>query len=199
MAWLEEWEEQLGGRIKSVLILALAAFLLMEYNNGNIAYRMVEPVASVKVTSECENQNPIDSYFQKLEGSVPQECMARFDLIYLECWEMELAHAYHILSQELPASFFEAGGYGTKGQESFSEFTLAQSYLENYYGSYVEKQEDLVRPGDAVKTRLELTKAQTLRLYQLIHKEQNLKLAELFVFEEEDAKRLLENSGVWNR
>lgn len=228
MAWLEEWEEQLGGRVKSVLILALAAFLLVEYNNGNIIYRMVEPAdsgkvaiygeeAAVPMTAPAGYENPIDSYFQEVEASVPQELQGRFYLIYLECWETELVHAYNLLAQKLPASFFEEDGYGTDGQEAFWDFTLAQGYLESYYGNDLTAEdmatgrdvkigenvetEGIVKAGNDARTRLELTRAQTLRIYQLILKEQNwnAELTGLFSFEEESARVMLVNSGILSK
>lgn len=181
MGFFEGSEWQLGGRLKSVLIVMLSAMLVFAYaamsgkrpDNGQAAGN-----AGVIDAYPDIGGNPVDRYFLEIEQRLPENMRNRWQQLYLDAWEQELAHAYELMAQELPETFFAEGGYGLRARQSFGEFVEAQGYLEGYYADGIPGERETV--ADA---RLELARAQALRLYQQIcEKRAGEEMADLYLF-----------------
>ncbi len=194
MAWFEEWEWQLDGRMKSVAIVALAALLLTTYGK----------MQGQKGIADGKEENPIDQYFEERaevfeEGGMEPE---EYFLIYLECWEMELAHAYECMGKDVPESFWENGGYGREAKSHFESFVREQGYLESYYqngaGYFAEDGTKEMEQGscDALQARIELIRLQTLRIYETIQEKQDgiPPSGTWFAFDSLEAEKMLKNS-----
>ncbi len=174
-----EWEGRMGGRIKSVLIVALSALLLWVYAKaGESEGFRVREVSSGQAVGEPGDGNPVDRFFlggEDLSGSERD----RWQQLYLDAWERELTHAYELMGEELPESFLAEGG-GLRAGAAFGEFLEAQSSLEGYYAQGVGRES-----GAVTDVRLELTRAQAQRLYGLIgEKKGDGAGAELYLFPE---------------
>ncbi len=210
---LEEWERELGGRVKTVLVLALAACLLVQYNKSNtLELRPVQGSTvqngDIRLGQEAAD-NPIDRYFAEREAVVPAEQLRQYRLVWLECWEEELRYAYERLGEALPSSFWEQDGYLGQAREHFRDFVRAEGYLESYYEVYgeqgVQTAQEQGKPGAGVtglEVQLTLTREQTLRIHALIRERQGMseqaeKEAEgQFTFEREAAEAMLKRVGL---
>ena len=177
MGFFEEFEWKLGGRLKSVLIVILSAMLVFFY----AAMReraQADGQAADFGTAESFGDNPIDRYFLEIEQSIPGNMRDRWQQLYLDAWEQELAHAYELMGQELPETFFGEDGYGMRARQSFGEFMEAQSYLEGYYAGGMSGERETT-----ASARLDLARAQTLRLYrQICEKRTGEEMADLYLF-----------------
>lgn len=214
---LEEWERELGGRVKTVLVLALAASLLVQYNKSNILE--LRPVQGSIVqngdirleqeAAESMEDNPIDRYFAEREAVVPAEQLRQYRLVWLECWEEELRYAYERLGEALPSSFWEQDGYLGQAREHFRNFVRAEGYLESYYEMHgeqgIQTAQEQGKPGADVtglEVQLTLTREQTLRIHALIREQQGLstqaekETEEQFTFEREAAEAMLKRVGL---
>ncbi|MCM1044598.1 MAG: hypothetical protein NC417_03725 [Candidatus Gastranaerophilales bacterium] len=171
IGFFEDYEWKLSGRIKSVLIVFLSAMLLLFYAE-------MREQAPAPNEAESLRDNPVDSYFLEMEQRISGNMRDRWQQLYLDAWEQELAHAYELMGQDLPELFFEEGGYGMRARQSFGEFMEAQSYLEGYYAGGMSGER-----GTTADARIELARAQTLRLYrQICEKREGEEMADLYLF-----------------
>lgn len=183
MFCLDEMEDKMAGRVKSVLLLALLTILLVCY-------------------AKAGQNNPIDEYFQQLPADRVR------NLIYLESWEQELAHAYEVLGQNLtdshalPATYNEAAAL-------FRRYAAAQGMLEACYELAIQGEPPVetllsgrLRALSEEKS-LELIRDNTLRIYEQLLGQQRdngeirdvTRRKELFIFNSEEAEAMLQNSG----
>ena len=184
--YIEELEYKVGERLKSVLVLVLGAFLLVELG-GN---EKVEQTVGTAYVEQAQS-NPVDAFFEErmelAESGSEQEIIT---LIWLECWEKELVHGYALLAERLPFAFAEEEAYGMSALKHFGAFTEAQGYLEAYslqQGDWEQLQ--LVK----TQQKLQLVREQTLRLYGRLH---GVNSEEDYVFDVREAEEMLQNSGI---
>ena len=190
MGYFEEMEWQLGGRLKSVLIVILSATLVFLYagvrersqEDGHAGAALESPMVvqtwGPGVYAEGYD-NPIDRYFLRIEEQLPENMYDRWQQLYLDAWEMELAHAYELMAEEMPDNFFAEGGYGQRARQAFEEFVETQGYLEGYYAGGIPGER-----GIMVNARLELARAQAMRIYeQICEKEAKGEMEDLYLFQ----------------
>lgn len=183
MFCFEEMEDKMAGRVKSVLLLALLALLLVCY-------------------AKVGQNNPIDAYFQQLPADRVR------NLIYLECWEQELAHAYDVLGQNLTGGYALPGTYN-EAAALFRRYAAAQGTLEACYELAIQGEPPVetllsgrLRALSEEKS-LELIRDNTLRIYEQLLGQQGdngeigdvTRRKELFIFSSEEAEAMLQNSG----
>lgn len=176
MSW-EELEHGFRERIKSVLVLVLFAII------------MVMQVRITRAEEAGKPANPIDAFFRNISNG--GEEISRnpvYQLIYLECWEQELSHAYQCLEARVYSGQGIALQQVTEAEECFREFAGCQGWLETCAENASAKEQDT---GERIQKQLELTRALTLRIYGMLGEEE-------YLFQETMAEEMLKNSG-WHK
>lgn len=182
-----EIENNLSGRIKSVLILALAAMLITF--QGQIHSQGVYPVITSNITTELEN--PIDSFFNEM--TIIKEDNEEIQIfaanIYLECWEQELFNGYHILQTQISNHLYPTE-YVEASQKAFLEFMESESWMKTYY----EKGEDILNGSTLTVERLynqaDLIRQQVLRIYTMLGEYESG-----FIFNDAETENIFKNRG----
>ena len=179
------WDDlafNLGGRVKSVLIVALAAFLVAQQGyragEGNNGRSGTVPsgsrgVSAVYEYGEDNGDNPIDEYFNGLKLNIKGTAEAvSFANIYLDSWEKELRRSYEVLGGVLAGESACGDSYIGEAQELFAGFAETQGWLEAYLDSSVSAvgstDETGVLSARKAYGKAELTKWLTLRVYGLL-------------------------------
>lgn len=196
---IEELEENLSGRLKSVLLVALSALLLVCYGKAQIAVTEVNS-AGAKVML-WEEENPVDSYFQGIETeALDKKQQYAYAVIYQECWEKEFANAYELLGQK---TFLQSliRKQAEQAAEHFQKYARAQGDLEAYCEYAQGEQKKEVDFTNAVKlnsisAETELLKEQTLKIYVQLLMNDKSTVDRLFVFSEQEAAKMLVQSGI---
>lgn len=185
----EEMEEKLAGRVKSVLLLAVSAWLVV-------------CLGKVQETGDKVEQNPIDMYFETVSTehfSDNQEYA--YALIYQECWEKELAHAYKQLGQKSPLITKSQEGVPEAGVY-FLKYARSQGNLEAFFSrEETEAVETAALAGKqsvaGIYGQTRLLKEQTLKIYEeLLGAEGYAASQEQFVFSEKETKEMLSCTGL---
>lgn len=210
----EELEFNLGSRVKSVLIVALAAFLAVQQGMAAKEYPYEGMGAQTAASGNgiyevcMKESNPIDEYFEGLAAQVkgPVEEIS-FANIYLDSWERELLRAYEVLCGA-SAGFPDYGKeYAGNAARQFAEFAETQGWLEAYFSSGSERAEEHLQGGvktdalgrDKAFGKARLTRWLTLRIYGML-KEGGPERNEWdgrFVFEKDTAQQALRECGVF--
>lgn len=209
----EDVEFNLGGKVKSVLVVVLASLLVTQ--QGIAGGRESDAVSSAAVNSTVWEDNPIDDYFAGTEGAVnaamPDVLYAN---IYLDSWEKELQHAYNILGEELGEGYVKE--YAREAGEKFRQFAGAQSWLESYLqnSAHEETQNEggeTAAAGEAgalgaakAYSQVQLTRRITLRIYGLLkeygRKDKTYSGREgVFRFRQQEAEEALLECGLLAR
>ena len=183
----EELEQNLGGRLKSVMILALLS--LLSVCLGEIQKLRLTEETALQASSPAE-ENPIDAYFRQISTeNFSEEELYIYTLIYQECWEKELMNAYTLMAQKHPIMVSEKSGL-PEAYNNFIKFAQTQGELEKYSGLAAEKEDQ--------GAETELITEQTLNLYEKLSAA--LKgpdsLRSLFVFSRREAEQMLVRSGI---
>ncbi len=160
-------ESNLGGRIKSVLILVLVTVILTF--QGKIQNQGEQVVDSVSVITETEN--PIDSYFEPIILDESSEEQLFYATVYLECWEQELLNGYHMLQSKAYPELNYPEEYVDASREHFIKFAESQSWMETYY-----EHGDTILNGEPLTTKqiynkAEIIRKQALQIYNMLGEE----------------------------
>lgn len=178
----EELEFHLGSRVKSVLIVALAAFLvaqqgmMVKEEPYSGAWAQTSSSGSEIYAGYTKENNPIDEYFEGLAAQVkgPVAEMS-FANIYLDSWERELLRAYEMLNSVSGDSPDYGRQYVGDAAKQFSEFAETQGWMEAYFsikGTESDVLDSGVRTDILVRNKVfgkaQLTRWLTLRIYGLL-------------------------------
>lgn len=176
MSW-EELEHGFWERIKSVLVLVLFVII------------MVMQVRITQAEKAGKPANPIDTFFVDIsKGGEELSRNPAYQLIYLECWEQELSHAYQCLEERISSGQGITLQQVTEAEACFREFAGWQGWLETCAGNAPVEEQDI---GEKAQTQLELMRALTLRIYGMLGEEE-------YLFQETIAEEMLKNSG-WQK
>lgn len=175
MSW-EELEHGFWDRIKSVLVLVLFVIIIV----------MQARITDSQTQQEQVRSNPIDTFFTAIgeQGEILPQNMA-YQIIYLECWEQELSHAYQCLAERVQSQQRLNGLQTEEVETCFREFARWQGWLETCAEDSPEDNADM---GERTRNQLELMRALTLRIYEVLGEEE-------YLFQEAQAEEMLKNSG----
>lgn len=210
MESFEELEHNLSGRLKSVMILVLAVFLAILSGTKNTGVRELDTIGNFGITVVTEN--PIDKYFNSLISvDVEMSDQRAFAHIYLDCWEQELIHAYEMLEAHTEAV---TKSYSFRAASDFASYAETEGWLEAYYRNaagaetedriLIQKEVSVEQvicqdtlTVDRIYAQADLTRWQTLRMYELMRSKGNEQtgMETFFLFNSQTAQEALKQSG----
>lgn len=181
LGW-EEIGQGVGGRFKSVIILALAALLLAQQG-----YFHEREMISTGIETVMQS-NPIDSCFSSLSIAALSPEQARICAqVYLDCWEKELENAYTVLVGR--DCFPGMDNYVEEASRNFAAFAEAESWLEAYCN--VERTE-----GELATDKAYLQGQLYRHLVLRIHKEQGIVGEKPYIFDRNETEKVLREFGL---
>lgn len=188
----EEAERDLSGRIKSVLVVALAVALLVQYGRAEGLLKSVASVGTAVSAEYGPRGNPIDDYYTGIAGQAALEsepAERAMALLYQESWEKEFMHACGALAVQAEAAYGSAGPYAGSCGKALAEYAEAAGWLEVLAGLRGTAERACAGAG--------IYREETLRIYRLLGLDESESTwRESFLFDAGAAERELEECGL---
>lgn len=159
----EEAEWNLGGRIKSVLVLALAVALLAQYGRAEGLLQSVSSGGVEVGNEQVLSGNPIDDYYAGIAGQAllnSEPAQRALALLYQESWEKEFMHACEALAAQAEGAHGAAEPYAGSCREALAEYAEAAGWLEVLAGRREMTERAYAEAG--------IYREETLRIYRLL-------------------------------